>query len=66
MPFGVGLRKFTIAGGTVVLVLGLSFWALLVGDLESADFVKSIYASCSLAGAYCGVNLAGSVLGGKK
>lgn len=62
----IGFRKFIATTGATLLVLGLSFWGLLVGKLNGPEFVSAINATCFLVGGYCGINVAGKVWGGDK
>jgi ABC-type Co2+ transport system permease subunit len=62
----IGQRKFTAVAGSSILMLGLGFIGLLVGKLDGAQFVSTVYAVGVLVGGYCGLNVTGSILGGKK
>ena len=59
----IGNRKFYSVAGTTILVLGLSFWGLLVDKLNGSEFVSSVTAICVLVGGFCGINIAGKVFG---
>lgn len=59
----IGQRKFTATAGATVLILGLSFWSLMVGKLSGSEFVSAIDATCFLVGGFLGLNVAGKIFG---
>jgi len=59
----IGQRKFAATAGSTVLVLGLSFWGLMVGKLDGSEFISAIYATCFLVGGFIGLNVTNSIFG---
>ena len=59
----IGQRKFTATAGATILVLGLSFWGLMVDKLAGSEFVSAIYATCFLVGGFIGLNVTNSIFG---
>ena len=59
----IGQRKFTATAGAAILILGLSFWSLMVDKLTGAEFVSAVDATCFLVGGFLGLNVAGKIFG---
>ena len=59
----IGQRKFTATAGATILVLGLSFWGLMVGKLTGGEFISAVNLAGLLVGGFCGINIAGHIFG---